>query len=88
MLPFPLLYFWTWRLEGAGDETRTRDNLLGRQVLYQLSYPRAALQECTPLALGWARCMPATAANNSDHSLPNLPSLSGGYDTCVYGRCD
>ncbi len=25
---------------GAGDETRTRDSLLGRQALYQLSYPR------------------------------------------------
>ncbi len=25
---------------GAGDETRTRDNLLGRQGLYQLSYSR------------------------------------------------
>ena len=25
---------------GAGDGTRTRDNLLGRQGLYQLSYPR------------------------------------------------
>ena len=26
---------------GAGDGTRTRDALLGRQVLYQLSYSRA-----------------------------------------------
>jgi hypothetical protein len=25
---------------GAGDEARTRDILLGRQVLYQLSYTR------------------------------------------------
>ena len=25
---------------GAGDGTRTRDNLLGRQALYQLSYSR------------------------------------------------
>ncbi len=25
---------------GAGDGTRTRDSLLGRQVLYQLSYSR------------------------------------------------
>ena len=25
---------------GAGDGTRTRDNLLGRQGLYQLSYSR------------------------------------------------
>jgi hypothetical protein len=25
---------------GAGDGTRTRDSLLGKQVLYQLSYPR------------------------------------------------
>ena len=28
------------RYDGAGDETRTRDNLLGKQVLYQLSYTR------------------------------------------------
>ena len=27
--------------DGAGDETRTRDILLGRQKLYQLSYSRA-----------------------------------------------
>ena len=27
-------------LGGAGDGTRTRDALLGRQVLYQLSYSR------------------------------------------------
>ncbi len=25
---------------GAGDATRTRDHLLGRQMLYQLSYTR------------------------------------------------
>ncbi|CAB1370306.1 conserved protein of unknown function [Denitratisoma oestradiolicum] len=29
------------RLPGAGDEVRTRDILLGRQVLYQLSYTRS-----------------------------------------------
>ncbi len=27
---------------GAGDETRTRDILLGKQVLYRLSYSRVA----------------------------------------------
>ena len=27
-------------ISGAGDGTRTRDNLLGRQGLYQLSYSR------------------------------------------------
>ena len=27
---------------GAGDGTRTRDNLLGRQALYQLSYSRVS----------------------------------------------
>ncbi len=32
--------------EGAGDGTRTRDSLLGRQVLYHLSYSR---QSCTRL---------------------------------------
>jgi hypothetical protein len=26
---------------GAGDETRTRDIFLGKEVLYQLSYTRA-----------------------------------------------
>src|SRR5260370_39362663 len=31
-----------WKIPaGAGDGTRTRDALLGRQVLYQLSYSRA-----------------------------------------------
>ena len=29
--------------EKAGDETRTRDSLLGRQELYQLSYSRMKL---------------------------------------------
>ncbi len=29
--------------EGAGDGTRTRDSLLGRQELYQLSYSRKML---------------------------------------------
>ena len=28
---------------GAGDGTRTRDSLLGRQALYQLSYPRQSV---------------------------------------------
>ena len=28
-------------LNGAEDETRTRDSLLGRQILYQLSYFRS-----------------------------------------------
>ena len=41
-----VLYHWaTWAFNqtyftGAGDEVRTRDILLGRQVLYQLSYSR------------------------------------------------
>ncbi len=29
---------------GAGDGARTRDNLLGRQELYQLSYSRAGAE--------------------------------------------
>ena len=29
---------------GAGDGTRTRDSLLGRQELYQLSYSRAGAE--------------------------------------------
>ncbi len=32
------------RLCGAGDGTRTRDNLLGRQELYQLSYSRSPVK--------------------------------------------
>ena len=32
---------------GAGDGTRTRDSLLGKQVLYQLSYPRIAVSGAT-----------------------------------------
>jgi hypothetical protein len=28
--------------DGAGDGTRTRDHLLGRQMLYQLSYSRSS----------------------------------------------
>jgi hypothetical protein len=36
-----------WALVGrAGDETRTRGPLLGRQMLYQLSYSRWLLTEC------------------------------------------
>lgn len=40
----PLLYPLSYRRQQcpakAGDETRTRDILLGRQMLYQLSYSR------------------------------------------------
>ncbi|BAG41708.1 hypothetical protein [Ralstonia phage phiRSL1] len=44
--PTPLMYSYqqptglTRQRLGAGDETRTRDILLGRQELYQLSYAR------------------------------------------------
>ena len=30
-------------IHGAGDEARTRDIFLGKEVLYQLSYTRAFL---------------------------------------------
>lgn len=33
-------------LKKAGDATRTRDNLLGRQTLYQLSYTRVTFFDC------------------------------------------
>ncbi len=33
---------------GAGDGTRTRDHLLGRQALYQLSYPRGRSEYTAP----------------------------------------
>ena len=34
---------------GAGDGTRTRDDLLGRQALYQLSYSRVASDQAAGL---------------------------------------
>jgi hypothetical protein len=37
-------YEWlTTERNGAGDETRTRDIFLGKEVLYQLSYARASI---------------------------------------------
>ncbi len=36
---------------GAGDGIRTRDLLLGKQMLYQLSYPRIAAAPSCPIAL-------------------------------------
>ena len=36
----PGLTAWLWRRYGAGNGTRTRDNCLGKAVLYQLSYSR------------------------------------------------
>jgi hypothetical protein len=36
----PLCVRGLWE-RGAGDETRTRDIFLGKEVLYQLSYTRA-----------------------------------------------
>ena len=47
---------------GAGDGTRTRDNLLGRQELYQLSYSRKI---ATILALKYP-CV-------KDYSVSSLP---------------
>ena len=39
---------------GAGDEIRTRDNLRGKQGLYQLSYSRIVKIKCFPvLAAVW-----------------------------------
>jgi hypothetical protein len=38
----------------AGDETRTRDIFLGKEVLYQLSYTRAKMKD-PYLAPGWTR---------------------------------
>ena len=40
----------------AGDETRTRDSLLGRQELYQLSYSRADGQPFSCALAGWSGC--------------------------------
>jgi hypothetical protein len=38
---------------GAGDGTRTRDALLGRQVLYQLSYSRVANERTHRLTIAY-----------------------------------
>lgn len=42
---------------GAGDGTRTHDSLLGKQVLYQLSYTRMLLLglDYTPIKAGCRR---------------------------------
>ncbi len=40
------------RVCGAGDGTRTRDHLLGRQALYQLSYSRVGPYSIPRLAAG------------------------------------
>ena len=37
--------------DGAGDGTRTRDALLGRQVLYQLSYSRVGENGASPRSM-------------------------------------
>ena len=47
---------------GAGDGTRTRDNLLGRQALYQLSYPR---EEAAPCQVGVRGLEPPTSASQT-----------------------
>ncbi len=39
---------------GAGDGTRTRDNLLGRQGLYQLSYSRFMSNSFAYNAFAWS----------------------------------
>ena len=36
----------------AGDETRTRDIFLGKEVLYQLSYTRVAFMRLSARVLG------------------------------------
>ena len=38
--PTNVFFSFPW-FSGAGDETRTRDNQLGRLKLYQLSYSRS-----------------------------------------------
>ena len=54
----------------AGDGTRTRDNLLGRQTLYQLSYPRV------PKRVGVRGLEPPTSASQTPRAtrLRHTPS--------------
>ncbi len=52
---------------GAGDGTRTRDHLLGRQMLYQLSYSR--------LTGGGGRIRTCAGIRQEIYSLPPLARL-------------
>jgi hypothetical protein len=53
---------------GAGDGTRTRDSLLGRQELYQLSYSRKVGHKSSPpltcYHTGFASASPANERHN------------------------
>ena len=53
-----------WARTGAGDGIRTRDNLLGRQALYQLSYTRARRRRL-PAAVGARGLEPPTPASQT-----------------------
>ena len=60
--------------DGAGDRTRTRDSLLGKQVLYQLSYPRT--DGAPSLAMGeWYATGPiSSSARDADAHRPGRDS--------------
>ncbi len=55
-----------WAISGAGDGTRTRDILLGRQTLYQLSYSRERDR-----SLAAPRPSRGERTRTSDLSVPN-----------------
>ena len=55
------------KFNGAGDGTRTRDHLLGRQMLYQLSYSR--------ITSGGGRIRTCEGFRQEIYSLPPLARL-------------
>ena len=75
---------------GAGDETRTRDSLLGRQVLYQLSYPRSGAAS-VPGGRGSKQASAGPGSRGQEPQAirfpPNGLGNSGSMcDTSVYGQ--
>ncbi len=62
---------------GAGDGTRTRDNLLGRQALYQLSYSRGSRGERT-------RTSGLSVPNAARYQLRHTPRLVDAPTSIAY----
>lgn len=67
--------------KGAGDETRTRDNLLGRQALYQLSYSRTSRGERT-------RTSDLSVPNAARCRLRHTPHHASATESITYQHAD
>ena len=72
--PYPALTL-TSKLDGAGDEVRTRDILLGRQVLYQLSYSRKTF---TAIPNIWWRELDSNQRRRKPTDLQSAPFSRSG----------